>query len=58
MSAAKGQEEIEWIVESQLQDMKECGFFDIEEEPEYDMYDRVCSYPCEHCGEGDEDDDE
>jgi hypothetical protein len=32
MAAAAGQEEIEWLVEEQLQDMKECGFFDIPEE--------------------------
>ena len=32
--------------------------FDIEEfdEPWYD--DRICSYPCEYCGESDEDEDD
>lgn len=30
MYAAKGDPDIEEIVESQLLDMKECGFFDIE----------------------------
>lgn len=44
MAAAAGQEEIEWLVEEQLQDMKECGFFDIPEEFMTDMHDSLGQY--------------
>lgn len=31
MSAAKGDEELVWLVEEQLADMKETGYFDLED---------------------------
>jgi hypothetical protein len=61
ISAANGDPELEGLVEDQLADMKETGYFDVQEYPDddddyYDPdFDRMCGYPCGHCGEFDED---
>lgn len=58
ISAANGDPELEELIWDQLEDMKQSGYFDIvDDEPDDDddyydpEFDRVCSYPCEHCGE-------
>lgn len=39
ISAANGDPDVEEIVEFQLQDMKECGFFDLPKDDRYDDQD-------------------